>query len=216
MDSSVTIVIPCYNHAQWLSEAIESALAQTVPCKVIVVDDGSTDGSSEVASRYPVRLIRKTNGGLASARNTGIQEADTEWILPLDSDDKIDPTMIEQCLNVDADIIGVGQREFGATSRDYVFMPKPSYTDFYNANRINCCSLYRKAMWEKLGGYDEDMRLGYEDWDFWLRATKAGYVVKTIPVVLFHYRKHGDSLVTKAIANHHSIVKYMHDKLDAK
>jgi cellulose synthase/poly-beta-1,6-N-acetylglucosamine synthase-like glycosyltransferase len=73
----VTVVIPCYNQAHFLGEAVESVLAQTYPRhEIIVVDDGSTDETSEVASRYPgVRLIRQENGGLSAARNAGLGQS---------------------------------------------------------------------------------------------------------------------------------------------
>jgi len=209
----VSIIIPVYNQAHWLPEAIESALAQTIPCEVIVVNDGSPDNASETAKKYPVRLVEKTNGGLSSARNAGIRVATGDWILTLDADDKIAPDFIEKCLQVNADIIATGQEEFGDTNRIWFPHPNPTFDDFITANRINCCSLFKKEIWHKIGGYDEEMKLGYEDWDFWLRATQAGYTVKTIQEPLFFYRKHGTSMVTNAIKNHMKIVEYMHSKL---
>lgn len=211
----VSIIIPCWNQAHWLPEVIESALDQTVPCEVIVVNDGSPDNASETAKKYPVRLVEKLNGGLSSARNAGIKEASGEWILTLDADDKIAPDFIEKCLKNkgDYDIIATGQQEFGDTDRIWFPHPEPTFDDFITANRINCCSLFKKEIWETIGGYDEEMRLGYEDWDFWLRATQRGYKVKTIQEPLFFYRKHGTSMVTNAIKNHMKIVEYMHSKL---
>lgn len=209
----VTVVIPCYNQAQWLPDAIESALNQTVKCDIIVVNDGSTDNTRDVATKFPITCtITKKNGGLSSARNSGIRASQTEWILPLDADDKIAPDMVEKCLAVDADIIGVGQETFGDYVERHIFEPEPNFTDFTYANRINCCSLFRKAMWKKLGGYDENMRVGYEDWDFWMRATAKGYKVKTVPEYLFFYRKHGKSMVDNATEKHQELLAYMLDK----
>lgn len=214
----VSIVIPAYNQAQWLPEAIQSALDQTVECEVIVVNDGSPDNTSEVAKMFDVKLIEKENGGLSSARNAGIKEATGEWILTLDADDKIAPDFVEKCLkyNDEYDIIGTGQQEFGDTDRKYLFKQNPTHADFLQNNQINCCSLFRKEIWETIGGYDEEMKLGYEDWDFWMRATKAGYKVITVPEYLFFYRKHGVSMVTKAIENHNQIKQYMLSKYDNK
>ena len=207
-----SIIIPCYNHAQYLPEAIESALAQTVPCEVIVVNDGSTDNTSEVAKKYNVKLIEKENGGLASARNAGIKEAKGEWILTLDADDTIPPEFVETCLQVEADIIGTAQKEFGVSDNYFNPLPNPTFNDFWTANRINCCSLYKKEIWEKLGGYDESMRVGYEDWDFWLRATHEGYTVRTTDKTVFNYRKRGESMVSEAIRQHKDIIRYIHNK----
>lgn len=210
--NKVTVVIPCWNQGQWVADAIESALNQTVPCDVIVVDDGSTENIFRHTIPYPITFIKQPNKGLSGARNSGIRLANTEWVLPLDSDDKIAPDMVEKCLAVDADIVGVGQETFGDYVNKHIFEPTPTYSDFKHANRINCCSLYRKKMWEDVGGYDENMRDGYEDWDFWLRATQKGYKVKTIPEFLFFYRKHGRSMVDGATEKHKQLVAYMLDK----
>lgn len=215
MQKIVSIVIPAYNQAQWLPEAIQSALNQTVPCEVIVVDDGSTDNTFEIAQKYPVRLLVKENGGLSNARNMGISVATGEWILTLDADDKIASDFVEKCLQYKDkyDIIGTGQEEFGDSNNKTIFKTNPTLQDFVQNNQINCCSLFRKEIWEKIGGYDEEMKLGYEDWDFWLRSTKSGYKVVTVPEHLFFYRKHGVSMVTNAIKNHNQIKQYMLSKL---
>lgn len=216
MQKVVSIVIPAYNQAHWLPEAIQSALNQTVPCEIIVVNDGSPDNTSEVAKMFNVKLIEKENGGLSSARNAGIKEAVGEWILTLDADDKIAPDFIEKCLKYkdEYDIIGTGQEEFGDSNNKHIFKTNPTHEDFLQNNQINCCSLFRKEIWENIKGYDEHMKLGYEDWDFWIKATHAGYKVVTVPEYLFFYRKHGVSMVTKAIENHNQIKQYMLSKYD--
>jgi glycosyltransferase involved in cell wall biosynthesis len=209
----VTIVIPCFNQGQYLAEAIESALKQTVKCQVIVVIDGSEDNSEQIARKYPVKIIIQPNYGLATARNVSIRAAETEYILPLDADDKLHPTMVEKCLEVEADIVGTAQETFGDYTATTYFNPNPTHEMFLAGNQINCSALFKKSMWEKLGGYDETMTEGYEDWDFWVRATKAGYSVKTIPILLLYYRKHGDSLVTKATSKHQEIHQYILNKI---
>src|SRR3712207_4601210 len=93
----VSIVIPCYNQAHFLGEAIESVLAQTYPhFEVVVVDDGSTDNTEAVAARYPgVRCIRQENQGLAAARNTGIRRSNGSYLVFLDADDRLLPNALE-------------------------------------------------------------------------------------------------------------------------
>lgn len=210
---SVSIIIPCFRQAHWLPDAIESALNQTVPCEVIVVNDGSDDNTSSVAQNYAVTLVEKENGGLSSARNAGIKKATGTWILTLDADDKIAPDFIEKCLNhakkTNCDIIGTWQQEFGDSNARYSFTDNPTHEMFLSSNRINCCSLYRKEMWEKVGGYDETMLSGYEDWQYWTRATKKGYTVSVVPEYLFFYRKHGESMVTEATKKHEELKKYI-------
>ena len=87
----VSVVIPCYNQAHFLGEAIESVLAQTYPhLEIVVVDDGSTDNTGEVAARYPgVRYVRQENQGLAAARNTGLRHSSGDYLVFLDADDRL-------------------------------------------------------------------------------------------------------------------------------
>jgi glycosyltransferase involved in cell wall biosynthesis len=97
----VSVVIPCYNQARFLGEAIESVLSQSYRAfEVVVVDDGSTDNTSEVVARYAgadagVRLIRQENRGLAGARNRGLAEAEGEYVVFLDSDDRLLPDALQ-------------------------------------------------------------------------------------------------------------------------
>ena len=100
----VSVVIPCYNQAHFLSEAIESVLSQTCESfEIIVVDDGSTDNTSELASRYQkVRLLRQENRGVSAARNAGLAESEGEYVVFLDADDRLLPEALEvglECLD---------------------------------------------------------------------------------------------------------------------
>lgn len=209
----VSIIIPCYNHAEYLADAIESALDQTIPCEVIVVNDGSTDNSSEIAKKYPVRLVEKTNGGLSSARNAGIAVAKGKYILTLDSDDIISQDFVEKTIGKN-DIVGTYQQEFGDSNTLWVSNNlNPKFEDFKKNNQINCCSLFKKEIWEKVAGYDENMRICYEDWLFWIKATKLGYNVTIVPEPLFFYRKHGKSMISNAIKHHDEVYKYMMENI---
>jgi hypothetical protein len=208
-----SIVIPCHNHGEYLGEAIESALAQTHPCEVIVVDDGSTDDSAEVAGRYDVTLIRQKNKGLPAARNAGIRKATTTHILPLDADDKLHPECVERMLAASRSaIVRSPARLFGDTNRTWMPGGGTSLADFLQQNRASACSLFPKAAWEAVGGYDEKMRHGYEDWDMWVRMVASGVQVATIADALWYYRKHGDSMVTAARAKHDELIAGMHAK----
>lgn len=212
-NDGVSIVIPCYNQAHWLGDAIKSCMEQKVkPIEIIVVNDGSPDNTSEVARQYPVKLIEKENGGLSSARNAGIKEAKGKYIITLDADDKIHPDFIKKTVGLD-DIVSIGVQEFGDSMSAWLPPQKnPKHEDFLKNNRIICASLFKREIWEKIGGYDEKMKLGYEDWDFWCRATKAGYTVTCIDDILFFYRRHGKSMVDGARANHQAIRDYMATK----
>lgn len=208
-----TIVIPCFNYGQYLTDAIESALAQTYPCEIIVVDDGSTDDTAEVAERYPVTLIRRPNMGLPAARNAGIRAAKSTHILPLDADDKLAPECVERMLSSSRNaIVRSCARLFGDVDRTWMPGGGLALANFVEANRAASCSLFPRAAWEAAGGYDESMRDGYEGWDLWVRLIHAGVLVATVSEVSWFYRKHGASMVTHSNANYDELVAGMRAK----
>lgn len=213
----VSIIIPCYNQAHFLPDAINSALAQSYNNKeIIVIDDGSEDNTSMVARQFNVQLIEQENRGLAGARNSGIKAASGEWILPLDADDKLHPKFIEHTINKN-DIVSTNLVMFGKENRlRKSRLPHPGYEDLLKYNYLNCCALFKKEIWTTVGGYDEEMRDGYEDWDFWIRATKAGYCVTVVNENLFYYRRHGSSLYEHAVKNEAGIIAYMKGKYPVK
>lgn len=206
----VSIIIPCFKQAHWLPDAIESALAQTYKnVEVIVVNDGSPDNTSEVARKYPVVLIEQENKGLSVARNAGIKASGGDYILTLDADDKITPDFIDKTIGVD-DIVGTAQQEFGESNTLWnTQLEHPTFSDFIVGNQINCCSLQKADVYKNIGGYDEMMKDGYEDWDYWLRAAKAGYTFTVIREPLFFYRKRGWSMVDNATSKHKDLHLYI-------
>lgn len=209
----VTVVIPCYNQAHFLKDCIDSVKAQTVKVKeIIVVDDGSPDNASEVANKLGVRCIRQTNKGLSAARNTGIKAAKTEYVLPLDADDMIHPDFLAKTLPYMEryDIVSTWLQTFGNENRKWGSDKlEPTLGMLKSQNQINCCSLFRRSMWEKVGGYDEAMRDGFEDWEFWIRCVSEGYNIRIVPEYLFMYRKHGVSMFKEAMKKREKILDYM-------
>lgn len=191
----VTIVIPSYNYGHYLRESIQSALDQTVKCEVIVVDDGSTDNTREICKEYPVKYIYQENKGLSAARNTGIRAAKGEYIVPLDADDALDPTFVEETLALMPSIARTGLKTIEDTMVILTPSPHTSKEDFKVNNQIFVTSMYPKWAWEKVGGYDEEMR-AFEDWDFWIRMIEH-LEIKTIEKPLFMYRIHRDSMTGK-------------------
>jgi glycosyltransferase involved in cell wall biosynthesis len=226
VNPTVTICIPTYQYAHYLAEAVESALAQTYPCEVIILDDGSTDTTAEVAARYPqARYIYQENKGLAAARNAAIREATGEVILCLDSDDKLHPKCVERCVRYFSrfDIVVPGQQEFEGGSMFYARahnMRKMTLKGFLTEiNFIHCASMFKKSDWMRVGGYDESdiMRLGLEDAEFWWRMVGAGCTIGCIDLPLFFYRIHkpgsGKSMTARTTApNRNKILKYMRKK----
>jgi glycosyltransferase involved in cell wall biosynthesis len=212
----VSVIIPCYKQAHFLKDAIASVTAQTYKdIEIIVVNDGSPDNTTEVANKLGARCIEKQNGGLSSARNAGIKAASGEIILPLDADDKIHPEFIEKTLKhiKKYDIISTYLETFGKEKRVWGSNHEyPNLMQMRGRNHINCCSLFRKSMWEKVGGYDEGMRIGFEDWEFWLRCLENGFNIKVLPEILFYYRKHEVSMLRDAWSKRGQILEYMKAK----
>ncbi|MHB1011372.1 MAG: glycosyltransferase [Desulfobacteria bacterium] len=207
----VSVVIPCYNQANYLPQAVESVAAQTYGnLEILIVNDGSPDDTSEVSRKLiakhrgkRIRLIEKTNGGLADARNTGIREAAGEYILPLDSDDMIHPEMISKTVRVlesdrTVSIAHTDTYMFG-TVKQLVQKRPFDFPAICKENFMNYCSLYRKKVWEEVGGYNHNMVHGYEDWDFWIGCGERNHFPAHVPEPLFFYRVKEESMLTKAL-----------------
>lgn len=206
----MTIVIPCYNHAQYLDECIKSCLDQTVPAEIIVVDDGSTDNSLEVARKYPVKVISQVNKGLSSARNAGIMSSTQEYILFLDSDDKLAPNAVERIQEViddtNADIVSPSFQTFGLESYGLILMKDPKLEDFKTGNRVGYCSAVRRDALLEVGGYSPKMTFGYEDLHLWVGLLSRGKTIVTIPEILWFYRTKEKSMIHDAQAHHQELM----------
>lgn len=203
----LTIVIPSYNQSIYLSESIESALNQTVSASVVVVDDGSTDKSLEIARSYRKRgvtVVYQSNKGLASARNTGIMWTKSKWVLPLDADDILMPTAVEKILSKakedeEADVIGLSLQEFGISNNVGILMSNPTFDDFRLGNRLAYCSAIKHEALLETGGYSPKMDSlgGYEDLHLWYDLLLRGKKFVTISEPLMKYRTKSDSMYTR-------------------
>lgn len=197
----VGIVIPCHNYGTYLREAVESVLGQNYrDWELIIVNDGSTDCSVSEAKRLiaenpqaPITLIEQDRQGLSIARNTGISRCATEYILPLDADDKLHPAMLEKCVALlDANPgIGIAYTDWQYFGLRHDICAAPEY-DFHRlchkGNLFVCAALMRREAWAKTGGFNPNMAMGLEDWDFWISCGEQGFFGKRIPEVLFYYR----------------------------
>lgn len=201
----VSIIVPCYKQAHLLPETLESVWAQTYPnWECVMVDDGSPDNTEEVAKAYcekdaRFKYVRKENGGLASARNYGIAHSEGEYILPLDSDDLIVATYLEEAIerftsHPETKLVYCQAERFGAENGLWD-LPEYSYECLVGWNIIFCTSMYRRSDFNKTNGYNTNMKYGFEDWDFWLTFLKPEDVVYRIPKVLFYYRIKGGSML---------------------
>ncbi|MES2124553.1 MAG: glycosyltransferase family A protein [Gemmatimonadota bacterium] len=190
----ITAVIPAFNAAASIGSAIRSVLAQSrVPDELIVVDDGSTDGTPELAEAAGARVIRQANAGPGAARNAGIASAEADWIALLDADDAWRPDRIErQLAALEADRVAVVYSGHEVADGRKPPMP-PAAMDFaalWERNRIPTSTvMLRKAAWEEVGGFDESRDLiGVEDYNLWLRLTASGWKLVGIDARLVDYQ----------------------------
>jgi glycosyltransferase involved in cell wall biosynthesis len=202
----VSVIIPCYNQARFLGEAIESVLSQSYPhFEVVVIDDGSTDNTSEVATRYAgVRCVRQDNEGLAGARNAGIRHSRGSYLVFLDADDRLLP-----------DALGVGLRHLKerpecafvsgrwkliASDGSALSTPLQPLVekDHYEALLRGCyistpaAVMYQRIMLEHLGGFDTSVSPS-ADYDLYLRVARQ-YPVHHHGEVVAEYRRHGSNM----------------------
>jgi len=196
--NTVSIIVPCYNHAQFLEETLQSALKSTYKnIELIVVNDGSTDNSEEVALKYVqqhpnISYVYQTNQGPSVARNNGISRAKGPYILPLDADDHISNDYIEKAVEIlehREDVILVYcHAEFFGEKQGKWNLPTFSRKYLARENLIFPSAMYRKSDWERAGGYDTRMTWGWEDWEFWIALLKNGGDVVRLPITGFFYR----------------------------
>jgi glycosyltransferase involved in cell wall biosynthesis len=195
VEPTVSVVVPAHNAEATLRDALESVLVQQPPVQqIVVVDDGSSDSTADVAASVPrVCVIRQARGGPSRARNRGLEVATSEWVAFLDADDRWCPGKIAaqfavlarrpNAVIVAADWVRQGTplsatgdlpfREFG--TRDLLMLNR-FQTSTVMVRREEVCAL---------GGFDPELD-GAEDWDLWLRCSRAGPVVKLdVPLVVY-------------------------------
>lgn len=210
---AVSVVIPCYGQAEFLKLAVESVALQSFhDWEVVIVDDGSPDDTAAVAERLiaglpgrAIRLLRQVNAGLAAARNAGMAASGGRYLLPLDSDDALDPVFLARTVAIlearsEVAIVGTDALLFGATQGIWVTEPEAPLSRLLGSNRLNYCSLFRREVWESVGGYNPNLTVGYEDWDLWIGAKEQGFEAAHLPEPLFLYRTKAESMLTKAKA----------------
>lgn len=223
----ISIIIPCYNQALFLSESLESVISQTLTdWECIVVNDGSTDNSLSIANEYALRdprikTVSQENSGPSAARNHGVQESHGEYILFLDGDNVIAPTYLARgfeylethpaCTLYYSKLQYIGKR-CGAFDICYT-----SYKDLLAENSIDCTCLIHRNDFDRVGGFDEIMK-GYEDWEFFIRLLYKNKIVFQDAEVLFYYRIHDtqNSVNAQAKKREEELRTYIFNKHYAK
>ncbi len=199
MTPVLSIIIPCYNHGRYIKEALESIALCTATSlyEVIIIDDASTDAYTiEILNDLEqdgYTIIRQPNQGLGAARNNGITMARGKYILPLDSDNRIRPDYIYESIKVlDSNsqvAVVYGNAEYFGEQEGVWTIGPFNLQRLMLGNYIDACAVFRKSVWEAVGGYDTKMPvMGAEDWDLWLRIARGAYGFHYIDKVLFDYR----------------------------
>ena len=210
-EGKVSIVIPCYNHGAMLREALASIeqVRNTNLLEVIIVDDGSSEAETTMIlselEDAGYRVVHQPNLGVGAARNTGIRLAKGEFILPLDSDNRLRDIYLSEGVSIlkqnpSAGVIYADAEYFGERSGRW-HVPEFDLLSLIRTNLIDACALYRKSLWKEVGGYDEQMPwMGLEDWDFWLRlASRRGGEFIHLNNIGFDYRVRKDSMIARTV-----------------
>ncbi len=219
----ISVIIPCYNDGSYLPETIAQLKKQSTPAdEIIIVNDGSTDmGTIEVLKELEqdplIQVLHKMNGRMSAARNYGVAHAKGDIIVALDADDYFDPSFFKKGIEVFQKDPSIGV----VTSYIQYFgnrtgKAKPRGGNAFNflfSNQCPACAMVRRSAWDQIGGYDENMKLGYEDWEFYIRMTKAKWNVHLIPEFLLYYRQTNKStLANDTHPNRKQIIEYIVEK----
>lgn len=202
---TTSIIVPCYNQEKYLSETLDSVLAQTSQnWECIIVNDGSTDHSEKIIDEYcekDSRFIKlnQHNQGLSASRNNGIKLAKGTLILPLDGDDRIGTHYLELAEKEFAKSpqpkLVYCKAEFFGAKNEFWDLPAYNYEKLLFLNHIFCSAIFKKEDYLKTSGYDTDMKLGYEDWEFWVQLLRKDDIVIQLDSIQFFYRQREDSMV---------------------
>ena len=197
MIPKISVIVPCYNQGKYLAEALDSVINQTLSdWECIIVDDGSTDDSAEIAKLYVekdkrIHYVFQQNSGPSAARNRGVNLTSAPLLFFLDGDDIIDKVLLEEGFNYmyshpNCILYYTGAEYFGNRKGEFV-LRYSSYRDLLIANSIDCACIVRRNDFNRIKGFDEQLR-GYEDWEFFIRLLYHNDTIYKEPKLLFHYR----------------------------
>lgn len=204
----LSIIIPCYNHGKYVQECIASIQYELHDfVEIIVVNDGSTDTATvEVLNSLVtdrLHVIHQGNQGVATARNTGIQAAKGSFLMFVDADNIIDPNYYLKALehfdkHPEIAVFYCDPIHFGIVETQEVDLPDFSFERLIASNFIDVCAVVRKSLSDAIGGFDPQIQMGYEDWEFWINAAVHGAGFYHCKEKLFKYRVAENSVLTEA------------------
>ena len=207
MTTMISIVLPTYNQAHYLPEALDGVFAQTYPnYELIVVNDGSTDDTAGVLAEYRLQhdftIIEQENRGLPGALNAGFIRSHGKYLTWTSSDNVMHPDMLnELAQTLDRNpAIGLVYADFflmDDDGRDLGLFETTEYDRHWllYTNLVHCCFLYRRECMERVKGYDQDFVYS-EDWEYWIRLSRYCQM-KRVPQALYHYRLHRASMTSE-------------------
>jgi glycosyltransferase involved in cell wall biosynthesis len=222
---AISVVIPCCNQGELVLAAVASVEdSEGAELELVIVNDGSTDPfTTEVLGRLRAvgyRILDQPTRGLAAARNAGIRATRGRYILPLDAGSRIRPSYLRRATDVldAAPEVGVVYGDaalFGDRNGPWR-VPEFNLDEMTAGNRIGACAAFRRSVWEQCGGYDEDIEVGGQDWDFWLSVAATGCQFVHIPEVLLdvqsesmsfdHYKPEDRRRILEFIAAKHTAI----------
>jgi len=219
----ISVIIPCYNDDDYIKEAVHSVLLQSYAnIEIIVVDDGSNEQTKEVLrlllKEKLITLIEQENLGQSTARNVGIQNAKGEYIFVLDSDDYLGESFFDKSVQLlisdrNARLVSCYANLVYPDGTVSLYKPKGGMIkDFLINNQALGTSMFRKKDWLLCGKYDESMRKGFEDWEFFIRLLSLGGNCVVIPKVGYNYRKRMISTTSNANKIKYDLLKYIYFK----
>jgi glycosyltransferase involved in cell wall biosynthesis len=212
----VSVVVAAYNGERFLNESLQSAFAQDYePFEVVFVDDGSTDGTAEIAQSFPVRYLRQENRGLPAARNAGLAVAKGELVAFLDDDDLLPPTKLSvqaACLREHPEVGCVlGRQEWIFDGVGQPSLPRdPIFGEVGGIQLVT--AMIRRRVLDELGGFDPSYRYA-EDRDLFIRMREHGVEIAVLPDVVLRKRLHGSNM-TMNRPDTHPMLRSLREKLE--
>lgn len=234
MNPVASIIVPCYNKAIYLAETLDSVINQSfIDWECVIVNDGSIDDTELIAKGYcnkdsRFKYIYQKNSGVSSARNNGIKESSGKYILPLDSDDLLSRDYLSEAVSYleshpGCKLVYPLVEFIGARTGQFI-LPEYSYEREIWQNLIVCSAVYRRPDYDKTSGYNDNMRKGLGDWDFWLSFLSETDTVKRLDITGLYYRifpisrntqtlDHKEELCRQIARNHPDIYMKHYDSL---
>jgi glycosyltransferase involved in cell wall biosynthesis len=227
MTNKVSIIVPCFNHAKYLEECIQSVQNQSYTYwECIIVNDGSSDNTEAVSHSLEsdkVRYIYQENKGLPGARNTGIRHATGDYILPLDADDTLNPLALEKMMAVfnktpETLIVFSDTETFGHTNKKSNLQESFTLKELLLGNKLYCTSMFAKKYFDEGIIYDEKLRHGFEDWEFWIQliSSHRDQPVTKIDYLVFNYRSHPETSMIKEITGNKDKIEFIYQAVYEK